>query len=32
MSDEERQKFDRNAVVYRELAARFRAGLQQRER
>jgi hypothetical protein len=27
MSDEERQKFDRNAVVYRELAARFRAGL-----
>ena len=27
MSDEERRKFDRNAVVYRELAARFRAGL-----
>jgi hypothetical protein len=27
MSDEERQKFDRNAVVYRELAVRFRAGL-----
>ena len=27
MSDEERQKFDRNAVVYRELARRFRAGL-----
>ena len=27
MSDEERHKFDRNAVVYRELAARFRAGL-----
>jgi carbonic anhydrase/acetyltransferase-like protein (isoleucine patch superfamily) len=27
MSDEERKKFDRNAAVYRELAARFRAGL-----
>ena len=27
MSEEERRKFDRNAVVYRELAARFRAGL-----
>ena len=27
MSDEERKKFDRNAVVYRELAAQFRAGL-----
>jgi carbonic anhydrase/acetyltransferase-like protein (isoleucine patch superfamily) len=27
MSDEERRKFDRNAEVYRELAARFRAGL-----
>ena len=27
MDDEERRKFDRNAVVYRELAARFRAGL-----
>lgn len=27
MTDEERKKFDRNAVVYRELAARFRAGL-----
>jgi carbonic anhydrase/acetyltransferase-like protein (isoleucine patch superfamily) len=27
MSDEERRKFGRNAVVYRELAARFRAGL-----
>src|SRR5580692_11237104 len=27
MSGEERRKFDRNAVVYRELAARFRAGL-----
>jgi len=27
MSDEERHKFDRNAVVYRELAARFRTGL-----
>jgi carbonic anhydrase/acetyltransferase-like protein (isoleucine patch superfamily) len=27
MSDEERQKFDRNAVVYRDLARRFRAGL-----
>lgn len=25
-SNEERQKFDRNAVVYRELARRFRAG------
>jgi len=27
MSDEERRKFDRNAEVYRELAAQFRAGL-----
>jgi carbonic anhydrase/acetyltransferase-like protein (isoleucine patch superfamily) len=27
MTDEERKKFDRNAVVYRELAAQFRAGL-----
>lgn len=27
MSDEERKKFDRNAVVYRDLARRFRAGL-----
>ncbi|HUD58968.1 MAG TPA: gamma carbonic anhydrase family protein [Acetobacteraceae bacterium] len=27
MSDEERHKFDRNAVVYRALAARFRTGL-----
>jgi carbonic anhydrase/acetyltransferase-like protein (isoleucine patch superfamily) len=27
MSDEERRKFDRNAEVYRELAARFRARL-----
>jgi carbonic anhydrase/acetyltransferase-like protein (isoleucine patch superfamily) len=27
MSDEERARFDRNAVVYRDLAARFRAGL-----
>ena len=27
MSDKERQKFDRNAVVYRDLARRFRAGL-----
>lgn len=27
MSDEERRKFDRNAVVYRELAVRFREGL-----
>lgn len=27
MSDEERAKFDRNAVVYRDLARRFRAGL-----
>ena len=27
MTDDERKKFDRNAVVYRELAARFRAGL-----
>ncbi len=27
MADEERKKFDRNAVVYRELAAQFRAGL-----
>src|SRR5215472_15036715 len=27
MNDVERKKFDRNAVVYRELAARFRAGL-----
>ena len=27
MSDEERARFDRNATVYRELAARFRAGL-----
>ena len=27
MSDEERRKFDRNAVVYRELARQFRAGL-----
>jgi carbonic anhydrase/acetyltransferase-like protein (isoleucine patch superfamily) len=27
MSEEERRKFDRNAVVYRELAARFRRGL-----
>jgi gamma-carbonic anhydrase len=27
MTDEERRKFDRNAVVYRELAAQFRAGL-----
>src|SRR5277367_6573796 len=27
MSPEERTKFDRNAVVYRELARRFRAGL-----
>jgi carbonic anhydrase/acetyltransferase-like protein (isoleucine patch superfamily) len=27
MTDEERRKFDRNAVVYRDLAARFRAGL-----
>jgi carbonic anhydrase/acetyltransferase-like protein (isoleucine patch superfamily) len=28
MSEEERRKFDRNAAVYRELAARFRQGLQ----
>ena len=28
LSDEERKKFDRNAEVYRELARRFRAGLQ----
>ena len=27
MDEEERTRFDRNAVVYRELAARFRAGL-----
>jgi carbonic anhydrase/acetyltransferase-like protein (isoleucine patch superfamily) len=27
MSDEERKRFDRNADVYRQLAARFRAGL-----
>jgi carbonic anhydrase/acetyltransferase-like protein (isoleucine patch superfamily) len=27
MTDEERKRFDRNAEVYRELAARFRAGL-----
>jgi gamma-carbonic anhydrase len=27
MGDEERRKFDRNAEVYRELAAQFRAGL-----
>jgi len=27
MSDEERRKFDRNAEVYRQLAARFRNGL-----
>lgn len=27
MSDEERKRFDRNAEVYRQLAARFRAGL-----
>jgi carbonic anhydrase/acetyltransferase-like protein (isoleucine patch superfamily) len=27
MTEDERRKFDRNAVVYRELAARFRAGL-----
>src|SRR5215469_13282118 len=27
MTDEERKRFDRNAVVYRELAVRFRAGL-----
>lgn len=27
MSDEERRKFDRNAVVYRDLAVRFRQGL-----
>jgi hypothetical protein len=27
MTDEERKRFDRNAVVYRELAAQFRAGL-----
>jgi carbonic anhydrase/acetyltransferase-like protein (isoleucine patch superfamily) len=27
MDEEERRKFDRNAVVYRDLAKRFRAGL-----
>jgi carbonic anhydrase/acetyltransferase-like protein (isoleucine patch superfamily) len=27
MSDEERKRFDRNSEVYRQLAARFRAGL-----
>ncbi len=27
MTDEERTKFDRNAVVYRDLARRFRSGL-----
>ena len=27
MGEEERRKFDRNAAVYRELAARFRQGL-----
>jgi carbonic anhydrase/acetyltransferase-like protein (isoleucine patch superfamily) len=27
MSEEERRRFDRNAEVYRQLAARFRAGL-----
>jgi carbonic anhydrase/acetyltransferase-like protein (isoleucine patch superfamily) len=27
MTDEERKRFDRNAEVYRKLAARFRAGL-----
>jgi carbonic anhydrase/acetyltransferase-like protein (isoleucine patch superfamily) len=27
MSDEERRKFDRNAIVYQELAVRFRKGL-----
>jgi hypothetical protein len=28
MDADERKRFDRNAVVYRELARRFRAGLQ----
>ena len=28
MDDEERKRFDRNALVYRELAKNFRAGLQ----
>lgn len=27
MTDDERKKFDRNAIVYRELARRFRTGL-----
>ncbi|MBS0639495.1 MAG: gamma carbonic anhydrase family protein [Acetobacteraceae bacterium] len=27
MDDEERKRFDRNAIVYRDLAKRFRAGL-----
>ena len=27
MDDEERKRFDRNAIVYRELAKRFKAGL-----
>jgi hypothetical protein len=27
MTDEERKRFDRNAEVYRQLAARFRQGL-----
>lgn len=32
MSEEERRRYDRNADVYRQLAARFRAGLRSVER